>query len=250
MALSLKQEIVLPCGMNAIKGVMYWFNNDPNYRIFIPYDPLFSLIKMYVLDGNGLYASYTKAGDSLYLTGSDNCDLEKFPGYPDSAIAMPVKFYIYDSVDLWYGKSIPRPYGDGVWLHEQVSKILEMYFLGAQSKKGRLELEPGIILPTQAEQTCIRNAMRYDNLSITDAFNKCGCPEILPTKYLADIQTIIKSSSYTMFYSYMIAITKSQIPLPEQDGDGTTPPTPPKNDLTKYLPLGLLAILLLMQRGN
>lgn len=212
MILCNTQRMDLPCGHNFIPGMIYWYDNDPEMNIFIPLEPIFSIIKNFVIEGSGLHDSYMKAGQMLYQIGYDKCNLESFIGYPKAVIDMPIKFYIYDARDYIEGASESRPYSSGEWIREAASKILGMYFAGALSKPGRLELQPGIILPTQTEGNCIKEKIRYSNMSVTEAFTTCGCSEILPVEYLDDIESIIRSSRYTMFYTYMIALTKDAIP--------------------------------------
>jgi hypothetical protein len=250
MALSLTSRAMLKAGDNYIDGTRYYFNNDPNVRIFIPDEPFFSLIKGVVLQGKGLLESYTKAGELYSPYG--NWKLEYL--YPNPILAMPIKFFIFDVTDLVNGQPVSRPYADGVWIHEQASKILEMYFLGPLSYPnydprtatwGRLELEPGTVLPTQEEQSCIKNAVKY-SMSITEAFAKCNCSEILPTAYLAGIENLIKTTNFTLFYIYMIAITKSAtLPppiLPQPDEDGKLPD---EKNYNLYIGLAIAAIFLL-----
>jgi len=214
MALSLTARGTLKAGNTYVSGTRYFFQNDAislydaATKIFIPDEPFFSLIKLFCLEGKGLLESYQRAGLTYSPTG--NCQLEYL--YPNPTLAMPIKFFIYDVTDLVNGQPVSRPYSDGVWVHEQASKILEMYWLGTLSKAGRLELEPGTILPTQEEQACIKNSIKYSNMGITQAFAKCNCSEILPTKYLAQIENLIKTTNDTMFYIYMIAITLATKP--------------------------------------
>jgi hypothetical protein len=127
-----------------------------------------------------------------------------------------------------------------------------MYFLGPLSYPnypttwswGRLELEPGTVLPTQEEQICIKNSVKYSNMSITEAFSKCNCSEILPTAYLGEIENLIKTTNFTLFYIYMIAITKS-VTLPEPDGNGNGALPDGKKNYNLYLGLAIAAIFLL-----
>jgi len=248
MALSLTSRATLKAGDTYVNGTRYYFNNDPSVRIFIPDEPFFSLIKSLVLEGNGLLESYTKAGNIYSPTG--HCKLEYL--YPNPILAMPIKFFIFDVTDLINGQPVSRPYADGVWVHEQASKILEMYFLGPLSYPnypttwswGRLELEPGTVLPTQEEQICIKNSVKYSNMSITEAFSKCNCSEILPTAYLGEIENLIKTTNFTLFYIYMIAITKS-VTLPEPDGNGNGALPDGKKNYNLYLGLAIAAIFLL-----
>mgnify|MGYP001462521178 CR=1 FL=1 len=252
MALSLKSRITLKAGGTNVTGTRYYFDNDPNVRIFIPDDPFFSLIKKFCIEGKGLLESYQKAGLAYSPVG--NCELEYL--YPNPILAMPIKFFIFDVTDLINGQPISRPYVDGLWIHDQASKILEMYFLGPlsypnyvpeQAHWGRLELEPGTVLPTQEEQACIKNYIRYSNTNITQAFAKCNCSEILPTKYLAGIENLIKTTNFTLFYIYMIEITKSAtLPppiLPQPDEDGKIPDD--KKNYNLYIGLGIAALFLL-----
>lgn len=219
-------------------GMYYWYDNDLNIKIFIPDEPYFSAIKVLVLDGKGLYESYQKAAAIVNPTG--NYPLEK--AYPDSTLAVPIRFYIYSAVDQQGIQAVSRPYGDGSWVHSAASKILQMYFLGALSKPGRLEIETGIILPTQEEQVCIKNQMRYEDKSINEAFSLCGCGDIIPTKYATQIENVIKSFSFTMFNSYMIAITGAQIPnKPDPDESKTD-----KDNKNLYYILGAGAIALML----
>lgn len=243
--LSRSAKITLPVGYNLIHGTRYWFDNDPSIRIFIPDDPYFSLIKAIVLEGKGLYESYQRAGNLMSPTG--DLPLEKL--YPNPTLAMPIKFYIFDAVNNISGKPVSRPYGNGVWIHEQASMILEMYFLGNVSKPGRLAINDEIILPTQAEQVCTRNAIQNENHSIYGAFQQCNCYDILPIGFENKIETLIKTTNYTLFYIYMIVLTTAQIPLPESE----TPPAnnlPGTNNYGKYLLYGLFGLIALKFMEN
>lgn len=246
--LSLSQRIALPVNFSFIPGTRYWFNNDPNIRIFIPDDPYFSLIKGVVLNGTGLYESYKKAGQMLSPTGE--LPLEKL--YPNPILAMAIKFNIFDAVNYISGKPVSRPYGDGVWIHEQASKILEMYFLGDMSKPGRMAMSDQIILPTQAEQVCIRNSIQNANHSIYGAFQQCNCYDILPVEpsgFENKIETLIKTTNYTFFYIYMIVLTTAQIPLPE-DEPLPTDNLPGTSNYAKYLILGFIGLAVLANKGQ
>jgi hypothetical protein len=258
MALSLKAKIREYVGRYDVPGTIYWFNNDPAVNIFIPDEPDFSWIKYYCLKGNGLYESYKAAG--AVQAGVTGYPLEQL--YPNPILAMPIKFFIYDVTDLVNGQPVSRPYGDGVWIHEQASKILAMYFLGPLSYPnydprtatwGRLELEQGTVLPTEAEGVCIKKAINYEGMNITQAFAKCNCSEILPTKYLAQIENLIKTTNDTMFYIYMIAITLATKPPPGGCPEGTklNPITMvcdavlDKKNYNLYIGLAIAAIFLL-----
>ena len=245
MELSLTSRTTLKAGDTYVNGTRYYFNNDPNVRIFIPDEPFFSLIKSVVLEGKGLLESYTRAGVIYSPTG--HCKLEYL--YPNPILAMPIKFFIFDVTDLVNGQTVSRPYADGVWIHEQASKILEMYFLGPLSYPnypttwswGRLEIEPGTVLPTEAEGVCIKKLINYSSMSITEAFAKCNCSEILPTAYLAEIENLIKTTNFTLFYIYMITITESA--KPNGNGNGTTPDG--KKNYNLYIGLAIAALFLL-----
>jgi len=245
MALSLKRKITEYAGRYDVPGTIYWFDNDPAINIFIPDEPDFSWIKYYVLKGSGLYESYQAAG--TVQAGVTGYPLQEL--YPNPILAMPIKFFIYDVTDLINGQPVSRPYADGVWIHEQASKILEMYFLGPLSYPnypttwswGRLEIEPGTVLPTEAEGVCIKKLINYSSMSITEAFAKCNCSEILPTAYLAEIENLIKTTNFTLFYIYMITITESA--KPNGNGNGTTPDG--KKNYNLYIGLAIAALFLL-----
>jgi hypothetical protein len=252
MALSLKRKITEYAGRYDVPGTIYWFDNDPAINIFIPDEPDFSWIKYYVLKGSGLYESYQAAG--TVQAGVTGYPLQEL--YPNPILAMPIKFFIFDVTDLVNGLPVSRPFGE-TWVHEQASKILEMYFLGPLSypnytpgaaKWGRLELEPGTVLPTDAEGVCIKKAINYEGMNITQAFAKCNCSEILPpVKYLAGIENLIKTTNDTLFYAYEITMTLSKKPPPNGNGNGndngTTPE--PKKSYNLYIALAIAAIFLL-----
>lgn len=232
MALCNVRKQTIYVGTVPVSGNIFWYDNNPKIFVYIPDEPIFSLIKSFVLEGNGLLDSYKKAGP--WAPGKP--ELENL--YPNDIIAMPIKFFIYDAVNYVNGQAVSRPYADGVWIHEQASSILQGYFLGALSKTGRLQLNEGVILPTQAEQTCIKNYIRNSGLSMLEAFQKCNCSEIYPAAYANQLEAIIKNYNYTLFYSYMIGLTQSTITNPEIDTDQHAPKS-------NYIPLILMGVALM-----
>lgn len=213
--LALTTRVTHVLGDCAVNGTRYYYDSDPDVRIFIPDDPYFSLIKYYVLDGNELGLAMKKAGETF---GFYDCKLEQlYPVAPYNAMAWAIRFFIYAAVNYQQGKAVSRPYGNGVWIHEEASKILQMYFAGRRFAddgttiiEGRMLLAPGMMLPTLDEQTCITNQIRNSGKSIIEAFSLCGCPDILPANYIAEIENLIKTTTWHLFTIYVKAMTDAE----------------------------------------
>jgi len=205
-----------------IYGVRYWYDNDPSVYIFIPFEPVYSKIAVHVLQGSTLYEAMGKAGDELQVGGEMS---ELYPTPPHDAMALAIRLFIYSAVNLIGGVTNSRPYGNGVWIHEQASRILQMYFAGrrfanddpndATIISGRMLLADGMMLPTLAEQDCITNYIRNSGRSLVEAFSLCGCSDILPpTSSIDAIEAQIKSTTWHMFTIYIEYIYKTAKPNP------------------------------------